>query len=63
MKASASRLEADEDDLRKLVHLAKVRSVDHALEIVEQHYDRRLLTPKVQFNLTAIVEDELSKNR
>lgn len=63
MKASASRLEADEDDLRKLVHLARVRSVDHALEIVEKHYDRRLLTPKVQFNLAAIVEDELSKDR
>jgi predicted nucleotidyltransferase len=63
MKASASRLEADEDDLRKLVHLAKVRSVDHAMEIVERHYDRRLLQPKVQFTLAAIVEDEVSKDR
>jgi predicted nucleotidyltransferase len=60
MKASASRAEADRDDLRTLIDMLGIRSIDAAFDIVERHYDRRRLTPKVQFTIQEVVAEALA---
>ena len=61
MKASAARAEADRDDLRTLVGILAIDSVDKAFEIIERHYDRRRLTPKVQFIVEEVVREAIAE--
>lgn len=63
MKASAARSEADREDLRTLIDLLQIASVDDAFAIVERHYDRRRLAPKVQFILEEVVTEALADRR
>jgi predicted nucleotidyltransferase len=60
MKASAARSEADRDDLRTLVGILGITSVEAALAIVEQHYDPRRLTPKTQFFVEEVVAEAIA---
>lgn len=61
MKASAARSEADRDDLRTLVGILGIASVEEAFAIVERHYDRSRLTPKTQFFVEEVVAEAISE--
>lgn len=61
MKASAARSEADRDDLRTLLAVLGITSVDEAFNVLERHYSRRLLTPKSQFALQEIIAEYLTE--
>ncbi len=56
MKLMASRIERDEDDLRLLLGLCAIRSVNEALDLLEGLYGSRPIEPKVQYLVAELLE-------
>lgn len=63
MKAQAARQEADADDLRHLVDLLGLRSVDEALDLVEHFYDPVRLRANTKLLLEDIIGEKLAGDR
>ncbi|HEX6123411.1 MAG TPA: DUF6036 family nucleotidyltransferase [Ktedonobacterales bacterium] len=57
MKAIAGRPE-DVSDLRALIEHLHLSSADAALEIVERYVPQRILTPRTQYLIETLFEDE-----
>lgn len=55
MKLLASRIERDEDDIRLLLTICGITTVDEALDLVADLYGTRPIEPKVQYLLTEIL--------
>ena len=49
MKLLASRIERDEDDIRLLLTICGITTVDEALDLVADLYGHRPIEPKVQY--------------
>jgi hypothetical protein len=58
MKLMASRIERDEDDIRLLLGLCGIRTVDEALDLLELMYVGRPIAPKVQYLIAELLEGE-----
>lgn len=58
MKAAAARQETDGDDLRLLAAELGIRTVSHALDLVERFYRPDRLSAKTQLLLEEILADE-----
>lgn len=60
MKLMASRIERDEDDIRILLGLCAIRTVDEALDVVQQLYGTRPIAPRVQFLVAELLDTQPS---
>lgn len=58
MKLFASRVERDEDDLRVLLALCGISSVDEALRLVEGFYGNRPVEPRVRYLVESLLDSE-----
>lgn len=56
MKLMASRIERDEDDIRLLLGLCAIRTVDEALSVLHDLYGNRPIEPKVQYLVAELLE-------
>lgn len=56
MKLLTSRIERDEDDIRLLLGLSGITTVDEALDLVADLYGRRPIEPKVQYLVAELLE-------
>jgi hypothetical protein len=58
MKLIASRVERDEDDLRLLIGLCGIRSVDDALAVLDDVYGNRPIEVRVQYLVAELLDDD-----
>ena len=56
MKLMASRIERDEDDIRLLLGLCGIRTVDEALDVLHDLYGNRPIEPKVQYLVAELLD-------
>jgi hypothetical protein len=63
MKATSARIGIDDDDLKLLGTLIRVKTADEANEIVERFYRRERLSAKVGFYIQTLFPDELEDGR
>lgn len=59
MKLMASRVERDEDDLRVLLGLCAIRTVDEALDLLQGLYGNRPIEAKVQYLVAELLGSPL----